>query len=329
MEKGYNELFELVYDYDISMENLKPHDIERKNANDFSIIMARFTLWKLNVVGANKVESLEEKSKLYEDSNFLAYSRVRKLVTKLAELGDLRATALYLRMENPVGWKDEIKKSAYEILSRDGSKTPEEWEVVASIYSHEKIAGTNRTADQLSNEANLAWKLSTEACMEKLEDLYTEAMTKFVNLSGKVSNSKFGDATRKALLGYYARYFRRTGSVVDLDNFMRLSNNARVVLLPDEVKKEYSREAYCGKQLCKLVEKDYKKSHGIVDLPDELAYAHIFSFYDNSKPSNRIIGESILKRLSDETFMNEELNTVDKQEYDTKVIWVGKSFALN
>ncbi|MBP3431544.1 MAG: hypothetical protein J6K39_01640 [Clostridia bacterium] len=284
LEKGYDGLFDLCYDYDINLTKtpVAVADFMDKTY-DFYVLKARYIM-KYRQIAAELIEHLHnekrkyceticdarEKSKLAgllndpkharycvedfeeymaeKEAKAEAYKYVRWQIKKLAESGDVKALAMYIAHESAGDVDAELLKKAKSIENQR-LKTPEEWEVVAALYIKECPEEFIRLkidydVEDAAAKALFAHKNYIGAVEFGESENAFRFMQVFKRYHEAAMSTKYARAMQKTQLGYYARYFKYYGYSSDLGEYLAVTKDGRSNYIDGDAFETFSKGRY-------------------------------------------------------------------------------------
>lgn len=162
------------------------------------------------------------------------FDKIKDKVVDLAKRGSLKALSFYLNQEDKDDWDEELVEIAKKIESREGLKSPEEWEVVAGLHVYDRvyiiIDDEVDTIKKLNRAMAYEWVRFNELeneydhgryydSMKDYYQLHRYSREEFQDLVGAsrrkcnwlyqcLKTGTYADAIKHAQLGFYGRYMK-------------------------------------------------------------------------------------------------------------------------
>ncbi len=266
MEKYFDDFLGWTYDADVLYHTDYMKD-DTASQHDFAVMQARFLVEredqrsrlrkKANISHArnfisfnpkklehhsNKYNYLtnEAEHKVNKRADRLAFAKVKPACEALALAGNLKAISMYLTHTESAARNPVIVAMAERILDKD-IKTPEEWEVCASLYY---FSVNKRRFDDISDmvcEMKDLYQCNIYYYDEDEEKEYEDSFRAILALSREAHDSLYGKCIEKALLGYYARYFSaEVPEIKYLDDYLFIQTETNCLFSNLEIFSEYS-----------------------------------------------------------------------------------------
>ncbi len=259
MEKGLDALFDLTYDYDISLFN-KDHRYQTlKQDHDFVVCYTRFLCLKTKYIKSFSDKFIQSNSNFFnvsEDAWHLyiddgdhvailqaatdeAFNNVREQIVKLAQNGNLKALAFCLKCD-----KNAINNIVFDkqinAIKNKQTKTPEEWEVLAMSHYFDCLDVRFDNMGQLFDKIWIASKRNYVACETQNQHVYEETMREMLFFARKLYESEFAQNYQKAMLGYYIQSFYGEDKLKNIADYLRLVKGGYDFIIENDVFSAYS-----------------------------------------------------------------------------------------
>lgn len=250
-----------------------------------------FVYQKINLKRMEKTDKLKDFFVIY--SRLLAsydFEDVKNDLIKLAKNNVYKALSLYLNLEKNDKIDKELILKAREIEAKVGEKTPEEWEVVASLHVNDRINviidNSINNTKELNFEMGRLWNRYDEYKNEydhfryvdpfdeikytkkDFEKLIMETLNKCRWLYKCMQGGEYSNAIKQAQIGFYERYFKYRDTY-DLYSFLELDKQPLNFYRENNKLNEIDGgKLYSKYELAKFLKKDYKsikKSSDIID----------------------------------------------------------------
>ena len=231
-----------------------------------------------------------------------------------------KAISLYLQNEDVKNWDNEIVELAQKIENKQGAKTPEEWEVIASLHyrdrvnlfisGKEEIDNTQKLMSDLKFQMNYFDLIEDERDHGRRVDPQTrikyeksEFEEHLYHIFRKLqwtsdyinTDCDFTKALKNAIIGYGLRCKKFEDSL-DYEKVMEFMDRPFNLFFDKSVREKTGIDLaryYIDKQ----IKKKLKKKENRKDMFDEFAYAVACNYSDGNIPITEIISlNSIRKR---------------------------------
>lgn len=318
MEKGHERFSDLSYDFDIDiLTETNADENHRKFAHDLAILKANFTCRKMveekRLLDLTWIPSLDDRLFCIVKARHLAFDEIRTPLIQLANLGDMKALAFYMSLEEPK-YRDKDLAAKLQQIEQKPVKTPEEWEVVACSHMHDIVEVENKGLIECRTIEELGLKslMTYNAYVDLFECKNANAEKTRIDAAGYrdfLMQSEYCKAMQKAQLGYYARYFSGKMYAEDLASYLQSSFGMNINFVPKEVLKGYSAgETFSQRKLEKILRNGYiKQMLKGLDLSDKYALGDLL-IDRGSSAGEKKYGLSMMKQISNEPFANPNIS---------------------
>ena len=211
------------------------------------------------------------------------FDLVKDKMIDLAKRGHVRSLAKYLKRVKPENWDNELREIGSAIKNRAGAKTPQEWEVVAAIESHEPI-----NYDKIKNVEQMREAI----CLAAEDYYYADQFRKAGQLSDEIVNEKalycrlllsayeiqpYMQAVKKVQEGYYSAYVEKY-KPLDAVGYLEFTLEPEDQHLDDDKFMQYGNGVYYSKQeIAKFLIDEFNNYGKKDDVPYDVFFGYGFA----------------------------------------------------
>lgn len=224
------------------------------------------------------------------------FNLIKTQIADLARRGHTRSLAKYLKNVKPEDWDEDLKQMGLAIKKQNGSKTAQEWEVVAAMQWHEPLVDcayeNMKDLKSLRHkicEAGKDFYYADEAYRDGVLSLeiYNQKKFETMQLTQIYSKQPYLQTLKKVQEGYYSA-FVRDNNIIDAVGFLEATLDPDDFYLEEEKLKEYNGgHLYSKLDIAQTLINNFDSYKKNEDVPYDAFYAYGFALtlYGKSEKS--------------------------------------------